>query len=381
METAGQNTSLIERTVTSAQSIFSKQAQRAYVNTILFALSSLLVLCVSVLAYILFYYNYIPQIGLERQVHLQFGDGHPYGTASLGSSLVSAQQYDVSVSLHLPRTPSNLAAGNFMLDLSLYSQPSSSSSQPATTEPILPSKDLIVRSRRPAILTYASSLVDTGRRISRMPFYVFGWKREAERVKVVMMERVEFAKGRGKEGNIPAQLRLEIQSPERMQVYSAVVRFDARFSGLRWIMYNWRILSFVIFTSTFWFVSMICTSSVWIALANQEEPIIPTIARKPKLEAEEEGDASDSSIKEESEDEGHDSSRLSLRRERRASSEADRIKKEENIEESTMIQPLVGEGETEVDPSPAGASTGADSERPAQRRRGHIHFEDEEVES
>ncbi|KAK2802707.1 hypothetical protein FQN51_004231 [Onygenales sp. PD_10] len=347
MEAAGQNTSLIERTVTSAQSIFSKQAQRAYVNTILFALSSLLVLCVSVLAYILFYYNYVPQIGLERQVHLQFGDGHPYGTASLGSSLVSAQQYDVSVSLHLPRTPSNLAAGNFMLDLSLYSQPSNSP-QPATTEPILSSKDLIVRSRRPAILPYASSLVDTGRRISRMPFYVFGWKREAERLKVVMMERVEFAKGRGKGGSIPAQLRLEIQSPERMQVYSAVVRFDARFT-----------------------------------LANQEEPIIPTVARKPKLEEEEEeeGDGSDISIKEESEDEGHDPSRLSLRRERRASSEADRIKKEEDIEESTMIQPLVGEGEPEVDPSPAGASTGADSERPAQRRRGHIRFEDEEAEN
>ncbi|KAK2786872.1 hypothetical protein FQN52_007616 [Onygenales sp. PD_12] len=380
METAGQNTSLIERTVTSAQSIFSKQAQRAYVNAILFALSSLLVLCVSVLAYILFYYNYVPQIGLERQVHLQFGDGHPYGTASLGSSLVSAQQYDVSVSLHLPRTPSNLAAGNFMLDLSLYSQ-QSNSPQPATTDPILSSKDLIVRSRRPAILPYASSLVDTGRRISRMPFYVFGWKREAERLKVVMMERVEFAKGRGKGGSIPAQLRLEIQSPERMQVYSAVVRFDARFSGLRWIMYNWRTLSFVIFTSTFWFVSMICTSSVWIALANQEEPIIPTIARKPKLEEEEEGDGSDISIKEESEDEVHESSRLSLRRERRASSEADRIKKEEDIEESTMIQPLVGEGEPEVDPSPAGSSTGADSERPAQRRRGHIRFEDEEAEN
>lgn len=50
-----------------------------------------------------------------------------------------------------------------------------------------------------------------------------------------MMEQVEFAKGWR---NLPASLRLEIQSTERMQVYSAKVKFLARFTGLRYVPYD-----------------------------------------------------------------------------------------------------------------------------------------------
>lgn len=73
-------------------------------------------------------------------------------------------------------------------------------------------------------------MVDTARRFSRLPFYVFGWKHEAENLRIMMMERVEFSKGKGR---VPGSLRLEIGS-RRMQVYSAVVRFEARFTGLRY---------------------------------------------------------------------------------------------------------------------------------------------------
>ena len=53
--------------------VTSKQAQKAYLGTALFALTSLYLLCVSTIAYLLFYYNYVPQVGLERVIHLQFG--------------------------------------------------------------------------------------------------------------------------------------------------------------------------------------------------------------------------------------------------------------------------------------------------------------------
>lgn len=64
-----------------------------------------------------------------------------------------------------------------------------------------------------------------------MPLYVTGWQREAETLDVMMMEGVEFAKGWR---NLPRSLRFEIQSEERMQVYSAKVKFAARFTGLRY---------------------------------------------------------------------------------------------------------------------------------------------------
>ncbi|PWY92617.1 hypothetical protein BO70DRAFT_357758 [Aspergillus heteromorphus CBS 117.55] len=153
-------------------------------------------------------------------------DESPWGIASLGSDLVSSQPYDVQVELELPRTPANLAAGNFMLDLTLLSRPSTSAETGLNT-----SVTALSQSRRPAILTYTSPLVDTASKLSFMPLYVIGWQREAEKLQVRMMERVQFARGWR---NIPDSLRLEIHSSEKMQVYTAKVMFRARFTGLRY---------------------------------------------------------------------------------------------------------------------------------------------------
>lgn len=138
---------------------------------------------------------------------------------------MSLQPYDVSVTLELPRTPSNLDTGNFMIDLTLYSRPGSAL-LPGSAKDANP----IMQSRRSAILTYTSPLVDVARRMARLPLYVVGWRREAEILDVSMLEQVEFARG---SRNLPESLRLEIQSDDKMQVYSARVQFRARFTGMR----------------------------------------------------------------------------------------------------------------------------------------------------
>ncbi|PYI34069.1 adipose-regulatory protein [Aspergillus indologenus CBS 114.80] len=239
--------------------LLSKQAQKAYLGTLLFVLTAICMVFISALAYAIFYYNFIPQVGLERIVHMQFDDGHPWGVASLGSDLVSLQMYDVQVELELPRTPSNVAAGNFMLDLALYSPPAASAETGLNT-----STTLLSQSRRSAILTYASPLVDTANKLVLMPFYVLGWNREAEKLRVGMLENVQFPRG---QRNVPSSLRLEIQSAEKMQIYRARVMFKATFTGLRWIMYNWKLTSFVIFGFMFWSVSMVTAGMVWALLA------------------------------------------------------------------------------------------------------------------
>ncbi|KAL4945064.1 hypothetical protein BDV06DRAFT_185926 [Aspergillus oleicola] len=239
--------------------LVSKNALTAYLGTFLFFATAICMIFVSVFAYGVFYYNFIPQIGLERVVHLQFGDGHPWGTATLDSGLISSQPYDVNVELELPRTPSNLAIGNFMLDLTFLSHSSTSAQtgEKITAPPIS-------HSRRPAILTYASPLVDVSSKVSFLPLYILGWRREAEKLVVRMMEGVELSRGAH---NVPETLQLEIHSPQVMQVYSAKVTFRTRFTGLRWIMYQWRIPSFFVFTFMFWSVSMFSFSLSWITLA------------------------------------------------------------------------------------------------------------------
>lgn len=152
-------------------------------------------------------------------------DGNPWGTASFDSEFVSSQPYDVAVTLDMPRTPANLEVGNFMIDLTLYSR-QTASVLPTSTDTL----STITQSRRPAILTYNSPLVDLARRIARLPIYVVGWRREAERLEVPMIEKVEFARGAR---NLPQSLRVEIQGDGKMQIYSARVEFRARFTGLR----------------------------------------------------------------------------------------------------------------------------------------------------
>ncbi|PLN79876.1 hypothetical protein BDW42DRAFT_172024 [Aspergillus taichungensis] len=239
-------------------SFVSKKAQKAYTGSLFLLVASNCLAFLSVVAYAIFYYKFIPQVGLERVIHLQFGDEHPWGTARLDQGLVSLQSYDVALQLELPRTSSNIAAGNFMLDLSLIScSPTSASIGMNASTPA------IAQSRRPGILTYTSPLVDTASQISFLPLYLIGWKREMEKLEVPMMEQVEFARGAR---NLPKCAYLKIESKEDMQFYSAKVRFRARFTGLRRIMYSWRLTSFVIFTGLFWNTSMLSMLAVYALL-------------------------------------------------------------------------------------------------------------------
>lgn len=53
--------------------LVSKSALTAYLGTFLFLATATCMIFVSALAYGVFYYKFIPQVGLERVVHLQFG--------------------------------------------------------------------------------------------------------------------------------------------------------------------------------------------------------------------------------------------------------------------------------------------------------------------
>lgn len=180
--------------------------------------------------------------------------------------MISQQEYEITVTLKLPRTPHNLAAGNFMVDLALLASsrdeaPLNSIAQ--TISMANASSSILARSRRPGILTYVSKIVDTASTMATLPWYVLGLGKESETLEIVMFEGVQFAKGTA---NVPNTLLMTIEADEKMQIYEASVRTVARFGGLRWILYHHRILSFLIFSSMFWSSTMISMLLVWAAL-------------------------------------------------------------------------------------------------------------------
>ena len=208
--------------------------------------------------------------------------------AKLGSSLTSLQPYDVTLLLHLPRTPNNLAAGNFMIDLSLLPSSPTSFGPEVLAAPLATSNttaSVLARSRRPTILPYHSPLVDTASTLTGLPWYVTGWKRESEVLKVSMFEGVEFAKGWR---NVPQNVKITIEADQKMQFYDVGVIVVAKLGGLRWFLYHHRILSFLIFSSTFWTGSMISMALAWLIMSTY---LSSTPDSEPKAEPDSNGAA------------------------------------------------------------------------------------------
>lgn len=256
----------------------SKPARRAYLTTFLVILASLLLLGLAVIAYSLFYWNYIPRIGFSRTVHLQFDNvfptshsrfdesANPYGTVEVGSDIVSGQRYDIRVVLELPRTRENRDAGNFMVEAGLYATGAGILDEVKEgLAPGLAEKDnRLALSRRPGILAYRSWPLEWMTRLLQLPWYLLGWRRESEVLTVGLWEALEFERGWR---NIPSNMRIELQSIGRMQVYSAKVEWRARFRGLRWVMYNHRIISAMVFITLFWTTEMAFAGLAWAGLS------------------------------------------------------------------------------------------------------------------
>ena len=150
--------------------------------------------------------------------------GHPHGTATLDEGVVARQRYDVVARLDLPRSPPNVAAGNFMIDLRLFKD------APQSPESMLDSQSSLAHSRRTAILTYKSSLVDSLSTAANILWILLGWRHEKETLRVPMMSNVVFSSARG----LPKALHVEIQADEKLMIYQAGVEFVTRFTGIRY---------------------------------------------------------------------------------------------------------------------------------------------------
>ncbi|KAH0275571.1 hypothetical protein KCU91_g4468, partial [Aureobasidium melanogenum] len=247
----------------------SKPAQRAYLTSVLFFSTCFFLLIVSIAAYLVFYWTYIPRIGFSRPIHLQFDslESPPWGVANLAPDLVSLQPYDVKVQIRLPRTKINTEIGNFMIKTALYAPGEKGSVIDDSRIPVAKdpgSSKVLASSRRSAILTYYSPVVDLARKATELHWLILGWRLEAETLEIPVFNGVSFAKGWR---NVPDTMQVQVQSPARMQIYEANVVFKARFQGLRWIMYNHRITSAIVFIGAFWGTEVLFTAICWAVLS------------------------------------------------------------------------------------------------------------------
>ncbi|KAF2828497.1 hypothetical protein CC86DRAFT_193924 [Ophiobolus disseminans] len=274
---------------------------RTYLRTILLYITSTILFGCAAVAYTSFYYSYIPVRGISAPVYLQYNHGDttrqtilptgdarnnwPYGIANI-PGLVSRQKYDVVVEMTVPRSKINLDAGNWMVALEIRGSSTAAggvkgllgwdeewnvqdhshggvpgaTTQKVETEGLAYTPTVLARSRRPAILTYRSYVIEHAHRLLRLPLYLVGWHTESEHIEINMMESVEFDKG---PRNIPSSIKVEVRSKYPLEVYTVSVSFSAKLEGLRWLMYRYWLSSAIAGTCLFWSVEMVVLLFTW----------------------------------------------------------------------------------------------------------------------
>ncbi|RYP50400.1 hypothetical protein DL768_004075 [Monosporascus sp. mg162] len=250
----------------SVQNVTSPAAKRKYLGTVLLFAASFALLCIAALAYPIFYYSYVPKKVVSTPVHLQYNAGlNPYGVTHLSSELMLEQAYDVSVELTLPRSPPNVERGNFMVAMfAMKSQPENPAlafTVPSDPYAHVTPENVVFSSRRPAILPYRDPVVARTSRLLFLPYHIFSPAAETSKLVVPMGELVEFKQA------LPLSILLDVQAGQTLQVYSASITLVARLSGVRWAMYNHRVLSFVICTTAFWLAEMLSMGAAWLLVA------------------------------------------------------------------------------------------------------------------
>lgn len=112
----------------------------------------------------------------------------------------------------------------------------------------------LASSRRPAILTYRSPLLDRIDTIFRAPLLITGWHRQEEKLSIPLLENIildEEVRG------------ATLSVGPGIGVYDVSVEFRARFQGIRWLMYNYRITTFFLATVVFWGIEVVFMVVVW----------------------------------------------------------------------------------------------------------------------
>ncbi|KAM4018091.1 seipin isoform 1-T3 [Anomaloglossus baeobatrachus] len=211
----------------------------------------LLLLWVSVFLYGSFYYSYMPTVKYSCPVHYQYSStcnpspgilcSFPTANVSLLRNnrdrvLMYGQPYRITLELQVPESTVNQDLGMFMVAMSCYTRGGKEISYTA----------------RSAMLHYKSQLLKTLETLTVFPLLISGLSEQKQILEVELHSEYR------EDSYVPTTgAVIQVQSVH-LQIYSAELRVHAHFTGLRYILYNYPVLSAIIgITSNFVFMSVL----------------------------------------------------------------------------------------------------------------------------
>ncbi|XP_067007433.1 seipin [Anabrus simplex] len=236
------------------------------------------ILWVAVFLYVAFYYAYMPALTHSRPVHLQFKScEEDKGICSFPSAhvkltrkqhlLMVGQSYKFLLNLEMPESPANKRLGMFMACIQLRDKGGT----------------LVSHSCRSGMLHYRSKLLHFLSTMVFSPMLVFGSSEEKQTLTMELFSDFE------EDQNHPVtDIYVEIQT-RHIELYSATLNINAHFTGLRYLMFHWPLLSAVVgISSNLFFIVLICALSWWhLNKEASEEPapyLYGKLERRKELE-------------------------------------------------------------------------------------------------
>ncbi|KAG8564246.1 hypothetical protein GDO81_016384 [Engystomops pustulosus] len=211
----------------------------------------LLLLWVSVFLYGSFYYSYMPTVKYSTPVHYQYSSAcnpspgvlcsFPTANVSLLRNnrdrvLMYGQPYRITLELQVPESAVNQDLGMFLVSMSCYTRGGKE----------------ISYSARSAMLHYKSPLLKTLETLSVFPLLISGLSEQKQTLEVEL--HAEYRE----DSYVPTTGAVIQVHSVHIQIYNAELRVHAHFTGLRYILYNYPIISAIIgITSNFVFMCVL----------------------------------------------------------------------------------------------------------------------------
>ncbi|KAI7900841.1 putative adipose-regulatory protein-domain-containing protein [Cokeromyces recurvatus] len=226
--------------------LFAPAAQRTFVKTTVLFVSISWIIVTSLIAYVMFYQQYIPPIMHVQPIWFNYQKAQgPTAIVNLIDSnkrhLRHEQVYDISVQLNVPTSDINFDIGNFMVQIQLYSKDG----------------NVVLESSRPSILRYQSRTQRIMRVFAKAIPLLIGLSEESQVLNIKLVD--DFMELKSQALN---KVSVSISDP-RIQIYDAKLFILANFKGLRYYMYFYRISAAVIFMCMFASIEFICAAIAW----------------------------------------------------------------------------------------------------------------------
>lgn len=154
--------------------------------------------------------------------------------------MMMGQPYVITVKLELPESPRNQELGMFMICIDMKDKESS----------------LKAHSCRSAMLRYRSPWLQKLKTIFLMPFFIMGWEEEKQVLDIEMFTNYIDSR------NPVTDMYIEIQS-KVVEFYAVTVQISAHFTGLRYLMFNFPVISALVGIGMNLLFLMFITFVIW----------------------------------------------------------------------------------------------------------------------